>query len=176
MRCKKCGLVVGNADYNNSKLGCSPLNSARELADILKEKEFTIIHKENLRFEEMSDAVDEFIEVLKENSLSLFYYAGHAVQRDGENYLLPIDINSDKVTSCSLGLSNILKKINNKNPKNIIVILDCCRDYGELFLSENDLVEINSDGKRNLIVFYATSAGEKAYCGEKHDNHCICTK
>ncbi len=208
----KVALVIGNANYENGHLGVSPLNDARELTNVLKEKEFTIILKENLKSEEMWSAVDEFIEVIeekrktvdkfieeigdevddievlkenKEGSVALFYYAGHAVQIDGENYLLPIDnsfIDSDEAKRRSLGLSNLLDKINQKNPQHIVVILDACRDnpYNPSWLSlsdeKNDLVEIASAGKRNLIVSYATTTGKKSFGGASHDNHGIYTK
>ncbi len=122
----KIGLVIGNADYERDNLGYSPLNDAKEISNILNEKGFMIIHKENFKSSEIEDIINEFVECIQEKSEVLFYYAGHAIQIGGGNWLLPIDnsfINSGEAMRQSLQLSSLLDKINQKDPNNIAIIL-----------------------------------------------------
>ncbi|MEN8219561.1 MAG: caspase family protein [Pseudomonadota bacterium] len=86
---KKIALVIGNWAYQFKPLE-NPQNDARDMAQLLsKQLGFEVIHKENLSFEQMQDEVLKFKLKLK-GQVGLFYFAGHGLEVEGKNYLLPL--------------------------------------------------------------------------------------
>lgn len=89
----RLALVIGNAKYQEKPLR-NPENDAEDMSKTLKELGFEVIVKKNATLAEMQDSLYEFgKKVRKEKTIALFYYAGHGVQVDGKNYLLPIGLN-----------------------------------------------------------------------------------
>ncbi|MFY9607301.1 MAG: caspase family protein [Blastocatellia bacterium] len=85
---ERVALVIGNAAYQNSPL-LNPTNDARDFAQALNRSGFEIIHKENATQNEMKRAIRLFGEKIRSGGVGLFYYAGHGMQVDGRNYLIP---------------------------------------------------------------------------------------
>ncbi|MCP4655476.1 MAG: caspase family protein, partial [bacterium] len=82
-------LVVGNAGYESGKLR-NPLNDAADMAAMLGELGFAVDVLENAGHQAMEDAIRDFGLRLRKGGVGVFYYAGHAVQVDGVNYLVPV--------------------------------------------------------------------------------------
>ena len=87
---KRIALVIGNAAYPDAPLK-NPANDARAMADSLKSRGFEVILRENAGRIAMNDAVADFGEKLTEGSTALFFFAGHGIQVQGRNYLIPTD-------------------------------------------------------------------------------------
>ena len=162
-------LVVGNADYAIGNLR-NPLNDARSMAAVLLETGFKVTVVENAGNEAFDQAVEQFAAGLTEGSVALFYYAGHAVQRDGRNYLLPVDTKAgkaDAVIAQGINTSDIIDRIHARGVDFGIFILDACRDNP--FVTDDSergrgLASMESEGGETLIGF-ATQAGEVAFDG-----------
>lgn len=131
---KRLALVVGNAAYTRKPLN-NPVNDARAMARALRESGFEVMTGFDLSRAGLEEAILRFGERLKaEKGLGLFYYSGHGAQVDGENYLLPVEFDIDKVpdrrllrnyaTSVDLVLGHMEVADNRFN----VVILDACRD------------------------------------------------
>ncbi len=88
---KRVALIVGNAGYREAGRLLNTLNDASDLAAKLGELEFDVTLKVELGLEEFDAVVDEFIEKAQGAKVALFYYAGHAIQLEETNYLVPID-------------------------------------------------------------------------------------
>ena len=87
----RIALVIGNSDYAYSPLK-NPVNDARAMASSLKALGFDVEMVLNANQEQMDEAIDYFgRRLLTGNQVGLFYFAGHGVQVDGENYLIPVD-------------------------------------------------------------------------------------
>ena len=86
----RIALVIGNADYKVSALK-NALNDAEDIAQSLKELDFKVTLVKNVNKRDMKDAIYEFSSKLSDDTVGLFYYAGHAIQHRGENYLIPIN-------------------------------------------------------------------------------------
>jgi len=127
---KRIALVIGNADYAAGRLANSVLD-ARSMAETLRELGFEVLAYENTGYREMRRAVAEFGERLTADGVALFYYAGHGMQVNGKNYLVPIDaeIKSERfVAAEALDADGVLNHMQEAKTRVNIVILDACRD------------------------------------------------
>ncbi len=94
---KRLALVIGNEKYDGKYALKNPLNDARDVRDKLRTMNFDVMpipNDGNLTREQMLLEIYKFAGLLSNSNTykaGLFYYAGHGVQLDGENYLVPID-------------------------------------------------------------------------------------
>src|SRR5262249_38154711 len=96
IRGKRVALVIGEASYEHVSPLRNPANDASMIADTLRKDGFVVVNGDallNLNKAEFEKAVLDFGSLLKGADVALFYYAGHGIQVDGENYLVPIDAN-----------------------------------------------------------------------------------
>lgn len=126
----RIALVIGNANYRIGALR-NPANDARAIAAALRELGFEVDEQINLSYQEMGRAVDRFGKGIRKDSVALFYYAGHGLQVQGKNYLVPVDMeiqDEGEVQFSTVNAGQVLAKMGEvKNPVNI-VILDACWD------------------------------------------------
>ena len=88
---KQIALVIGNGAYVNVGKLKNPVNDAESMARQLRELNYDVLLVEEASRRQMGGKIDEFIGRLGNGDVALFYYAGHGVQLDGENYLIPVD-------------------------------------------------------------------------------------
>ncbi|MCK5663844.1 MAG: SUMF1/EgtB/PvdO family nonheme iron enzyme [Thiotrichaceae bacterium] len=166
---KRVALIIGNADYKVAPLN-NPTNDAMDMANTLKQLGFKVIHLNNASWEEMDKGLEEFSQELGPDTVGLFFFSGHGVQFEGNNYLLPTDL--EKLTARhvkhrSMTATYVLTAMKEaKNTMNII-ILDACRDNpfkgGTKGLTKG-LARLDLVPKGTLIA-YATSPGDVAADG-----------
>ena len=89
---KRWALVVGNDAYTSAHPLHNSVNDARGMATVLRESGFAAIVVENATREKLDAAVTEFVNQLGTGDVALFYYSGHGMQINGENYLIPVDL------------------------------------------------------------------------------------
>lgn len=87
----RVALVVGNGAYTGAKPLRNPANDAKDVAPALRACGFAVTVGTDCDYERMDRAVEAFGNALRGASVSLFYYAGHDMQAQGEDYLLPVD-------------------------------------------------------------------------------------
>jgi uncharacterized caspase-like protein len=87
---KKIALVIGNGNYMSSILA-NPENDANSMKIALESLGFIVMKYENLNQNDMKRAIDNFGTNLKNYEVGLFFYAGHGIQSNGNNYLIPVD-------------------------------------------------------------------------------------
>lgn len=134
----RVALVIGNSEYKNhnwSQLS-NASNDAKSIKEVLIKYGFNpIIYGKNLTQKEMESKLQEFVQHLTPISVGLFYYAGHGVQVEGENYLIPIenefninDINQAKldIRHGSISAQQVIDKMQHSRLN--IIILDACRE------------------------------------------------
>ena len=128
---KRLALVIGNSAYEHGGVLKNPVNDAELMAKTLEELDFDVIKKLNATKNELDDAILDFWRKQADYSVSLFYYAGHGVQVDGINYLLPIDAELEDELALRIEAIDVNEVVSQfgRFPNNInIVILDACRD------------------------------------------------
>jgi tetratricopeptide (TPR) repeat protein len=162
-------LVIGNGSYRFSPLR-NPVADAKDMAQALSEFGFEVICKTDLGQKEMKEAIRQFGEKIQHGSVGLFYYAGHAVQVDGKNYLIPIGTeisHEHEVDYEAVDVGFLLSKMQDAHSELNIVILDACRNnpFYRQFRSTNDgLASINAPS--GTLIAYATAPGSVASDGD----------
>ena len=181
---KRIALVVGNADYSDS-YGYgnleNPVNDAELMTLALQKAGFEVSYVKDANDADFMRALAEFGSQISigNNVTALFYYSGHGMQVDGQNYLVPINANIQN--EADLQLENISTgRIMNHFAENFngtnIIILDACRNnpFERNFLrsSENGLSVMSAP--KGTYIAYSTAPGEFAADGT--DGNSIFTK
>ena len=167
---RRTALVIGNNTYSSGPLK-NPVNDATDMAATLQKLGFTVILKKNANLETMEEAIEDFGNRLKRGGVGLFYYAGHGVQVNGVNYLIPIGAKINKETDVrfkAFDAGRVLAEMENANNGLNIVLLDACRDnpFGKSFRSASRGLAIVSSAPAGTFISYSTGAGQVARDGE----------
>jgi hypothetical protein len=127
---KRVALVIGNSDYRNAVTLPNPRNDARAMAAALKTVGFDVIEGEDLAKVELEDAVRRFAQRVSDADVALFFYAGHGMQVNGHNYLIPVDAELQDQTAIDFETVSLDKVTGYmQSEKRIsIALLDACRD------------------------------------------------
>jgi Caspase domain len=127
---KRIALVIGNNKYQEAPLQ-NPINDARAMEQVLREVGFEVTERENLTKRAMEEEIRVFGKQLRVGGVGLFYFAGHAVQVNGYNYLLPIGNNIKKeqdVEFEAVEARRVIGEMEAAENRLNIVILDACRN------------------------------------------------
>ncbi|MCX6300956.1 MAG: caspase family protein [Bacteroidia bacterium] len=127
---RKSALVIGNGNYISSVLS-NPENDARAMDAILSGLGFVVFKYENLNQSQMKKAIDDFGLKLKGVDVGLFFYAGHGIQANGYNYLIPVDAQlatERQIEYDCVQADRILALMEGSGTKVNIIILDACRN------------------------------------------------
>ncbi len=166
----RTALVIGNSEYQHGPLK-NPVNDAQAIAIQLELTGFDVTLKLNANQQQMEAAIDHFGRKLNTGEqIALFYYAGHGVQVDGENYLIPTDANIKRQSDVrykAVNIGQVLGSMTEAKDNLNIVILDACRDnpLPRSYRSANrGLARI--EGPKGTILGFATSPGSVASDGD----------
>ncbi len=127
---KRVALVIGNGQYQNIEVLKNPANDASAIRQALTSRGFEVSFGVDLDREKMADLVARYETAASNADVALIYYAGHAVQIDGENYLLPVDVNAEKqytVRINSIKLSDIYESVGSEVDTSLLFV-DACRN------------------------------------------------
>ena len=127
---RRVALVVGNSDYRYAGKLANPTNDESDFAKTLRQLGFEVVAGSNLDRHGMDDAIREFGRKLEGADLALFFYAGHGLQVDGKNYLVPVDAKLERAGDLALDavdISTVLAQMEGAKRVNL-VFLDACRD------------------------------------------------
>jgi len=125
----RIALVIGNAAYSAPLR--NPRNDAKAVAKMLKGLGFEVLEYTDLGLYGMRKAISDFGDKLKNGGIGLFYYSGHGVALDGNNFLVPVDASikyGEAVYSGAINLSTIVDKLPKGDNALNIIILDACRN------------------------------------------------
>ena len=128
---KRIALVIGNADYKQGNTLSNPVNDAKAFSAALKELGFTVLTFLDADQKTLKVAMDEFGERLADFNVGLFYFAGHGLQVNGVNYMIPVDADlrvAQDVDYDCVDVGRLLGKMEAAGTATNIVILDACRD------------------------------------------------
>ena len=131
---RRVALVVGNDAYAEVPQLLKAGNDAEAVATSLSAQGFEVILVRDADRREMNRRLSEFTGQLRPGDTALVFYAGHGVEIEGENYLLPVDIvapdsgDSDFVASEAIALSDLLDRVRATGARATIAIIDACRD------------------------------------------------
>jgi formylglycine-generating enzyme required for sulfatase activity len=166
---RRTALVIGNSAYASAPLK-NPVNDARDMAAALRGLGFEVILRENASLAQMEGAVNEFWGKLKGGGAGLFYFAGHGLQVNGRNYLVPVDarlsVEQDARYKC-MDAGLVLGRMEDAGNGLNIVILDACRNnpFARSWRSA-DVGLAKMDAPKGSIIAYATAPDSVAADGQ----------
>ncbi|WP_192258162.1 caspase family protein [Mesorhizobium silamurunense] len=126
----RVALVIGNSKYVYAPALPNPAGDARLMADVLRKAGFNVIEGVDLDYAGMRDRLNKFTEASYEADTALIYYAGHGMQVNGKNYLIPVDAELTApahLKTRTIQIDELLAALP-PDPAIGIVILDACRD------------------------------------------------
>ncbi|NOJ50724.1 caspase family protein [Bradyrhizobium archetypum] len=127
---RRVALVIGNGAYAHVRPLPNPTNDARAMAKSLRDIGFVVTEGTDLDRMAMQATIRDFLREAARAQVAVVYYAGHGVQIDGRNYLVPIDIQlrpGSGVTETMMDLDTIMAGLDDQVRTNIL-ILDACRN------------------------------------------------
>lgn len=170
---KRVALVIGNSDYGVGQSLPNPINDATKISSLLADLlRFRVISAVDADREGMNRALTEFGRAAANADVAVFFYAGHGVELDGINYLLPVraDIRTDvDLISQAFRIDQVTDTMVRADVKTKIVLIDACRN--------NPLPTIAVRGAKSIglkafyasnidtLVAFATQPGQVAYDG-----------
>ena len=177
---KRVALVIGNSAYRNVAALANPSSDAASIAAMLKSAGFDVVEsKADLDNNDMRRAIRDFTVVAQDADIAVIYYAGHGIEVNGTNYLVPIDAMLERdidVEDEAVSLDRLMRAL--EPVKNLrLVILDACRDnpfaksmkrsVGTRSVGRG-LAEVNPDLGNTLVAFAAKAGSTASDGGEQH--------
>jgi len=127
---KRLALVIGNGAYAHVKALPNPANDARAVAKSLRDIGFTVSEGIDLDRASMQRVTRDFLREAARAQVAVVYYAGHGVQVDGRNYLIPVDVElkaGSSMTEAMIDMDTIMAGLDDQVRTNIL-IFDACRN------------------------------------------------
>jgi len=168
---QKYALVIGNGAYANITKLNNPVNDANDMAAALHELGFTVEKVLNGNLYQMENGIVNLKNKLKgsKNSYGFLFYAGHGVQSNGENYLIPVDadISSESfLRRQSISVQEMLDELNDAGNELNVIVLDACRDNPFPWKRSGSRgLQVVGNQPTDSIIVFATSAGSTASDG-----------
>src|ERR1700733_2347395 len=165
MEPKLTALVIGNSTYEHVDALKNPTNDAEDVSDKLTYLGFSVTTLTNATREQMEEALVQFGQALETSSVGLVFFAGHAFQIEGKNYLAAIDTRTAMEASVkysALDLDYVLDIMKGAASPTNFVILDACRNNPfagrPRSIASNELASVYAP--KGTLVAYSTSPGQ----------------
>jgi uncharacterized caspase-like protein len=131
MASKRVALVIGNSNYQNAPALTNPANDAAAITEMFKQADFDVIDsRRDLKSQEMRRALRDFGDKARGADIAVVYFAGHGLEVDGSNYVVPVDAVLERDADAedeAVSLNRILLAVEPATHLRL-VILDACRD------------------------------------------------
>lgn len=168
---QRVALVIGNSNYQNAVQLTNPGNDAQSMAQLLNQAGFEVIAATDLTQNDMVKVVQDFSDKVAArgpNTVAMVYYAGHGVQLEGENYLIPVDAKVSspaELVADSVRLVDVMATLEAIPSRVRIVVLDACRNnpFPSVVDATRGLAIV--DAPNGSIVGYSTAPGTEAQDG-----------
>lgn len=174
---RRVALVIGNSAYKNASSLSNTINDSTAIAALFKSIGFeVVISRSDLGVVDFKRAVREFLLTAENADIAVVYYAGHGVEIDGTNYLVPVDAKLGRdydVEDEAVALDRIIWALQSVKRLRLI-LLDACRDNpfpgklrsaGIRSTMKGGLAKIE-DVSADTLVAYAAKAGSVSYDGD----------
>ena len=175
----KVALVIGNGAYVNANPLPNPTNDASDISAALQALGFTVIGGNDLDYAAMGAKIGEFEDAARDADVTLLFYAGHGMQVNGRNFLVPVNAKLERELSLqfeAIDAETVLRSMAGPG-KTAIALLDACRDNPlsrrfarSLGASRSTAVQqglaVPSISGGGMLIGFATSPGDVAADGD----------
>jgi formylglycine-generating enzyme required for sulfatase activity len=170
----KVALLVGNSSYSKSnyfdKLK-NPTNDVKRVAEKLRTLGFQVIEAHNISDLELQEKLKKFYSLLRsqKEGVGLFYFAGHGIEVNGINYLIPNDISvadESYVPYRSTPLNPIIESMNKTGKRLNIAVIDACRENPYTSTRNKKRGGLASFSASGTFIAYSAESGKLAHDGD----------
>lgn len=174
---KRVALVIANSAYQHAPSLTNPVNDGTVMARTLKEAGFDVVDsRHDLSALDTRRVLREFADATRDADIAVVYYAGHGIEVEGSNYLIPVDAKLERDTDVydeALSLDRVLVAVEPAKQLRL-VILDACRDnpFGKTMKRTiaargigRGLAQVEPTSSNTLIA-YSAKAGFTAQDGD----------
>src|SRR6516164_6215950 len=178
---KRVALVLGNSMYQNVPPLSNPINDGTLMATTFRQAGFDVVDARfNLSSQDTRRVLRNFEDRARDADIAVIYYAGHGLEVDGTNYLIPVDARLERdndVFDEAFSLERVLVAVEPAK-KLRLVILDACRDnpFAKTIKRTvatraigRGLAKVEPNGPNTLIA-YSAKAGSTAADGDGKDS------
>src|SRR3984885_7722222 len=175
----RVALVIGQSAYRSVPALPNPANDAKAVTQMLTDSGFEVSTASDLSQSELRQQVSEFAgkgAAKGADTVALVFYAGHGLQIDGENYLVPVDVDPKREADIpiqAVRLNDILNTLTSVPTKMRIVLLASCRNnpFPELKSAGHGLALVDAKvGSPGTFLSFSTSPGAEAEDGNGADS------
>jgi Caspase domain len=172
----RVALIIGNSTYDRPDMRlANPANDAAAMVRALKAAGFDTVVKLNAKRKDFYHAIEEFGGKIGRDphAVGLFYYAGHAVQANGVNYLIPVDAEIEAESDLeanAFDAGRVLRAMKEAQNDMNIVILDSCRNNPLPKTRGMDRGLARMDAPSGTFIAYAAAPGQAAQDGTSGTN------
>ena len=170
----RLALVIGQSAYRSVPALPNPANDARAVTQMLTDSGFEVSSASDLSQIQLREKVSEFagkIAAKGSDTIALVFYAGHGLQIDGENFLVPVDVDPKRESDIpmqAVRLNDILNTLTSVPSKMRFLLLDSCRNnpFPEIKSAGRGLAIVDAKiGAPNTFLSFSTSPGAEAEDG-----------
>lgn len=165
---KRIALIIGNSNYENLSYLRNAQKDAADVADALSALGFDIVEVYEANYEDMMTGLNKFASQARNYDVALFYYAGHGLQYEGKNYLLPINFENMRKSELdrTLHADDVLQRMEDSGAPSQIIFIDACRNLPTTWTraASNGLARM--EGGRGSVIVFSTESGKTADDGE----------
>lgn len=173
-------LIIGNSEYKHAPTLANPSNDASDLAETLSRLGFQVTLLLNQKDAHLREAIREFSKKSRKADLALVYFAGHGIEIDKSNYLIPIDAEFRSETDAqfeAVQLGSLINAVSSERGVTLVLV-DACRNnpFADRLIAEGTsrsigtgLVRVNPAGgvlPGGVLISYAAREGEYALDGD----------
>jgi Caspase domain len=175
----RLALVIGQSAYRSVPALPNPANDARAVTQMLTDSGFEVSTASDLSQGQMREAVSDFagkVAAKGADTVALVFYAGHGLQIDGENFLVPVDIDPKREADIpiqAVRLNDILNTLTSVPSRMRILMLDACRNnpFPELKTAGGGLAIVDANvGAPGTFLSFSTSPGAVAEDGSGNNS------
>ena len=165
----RVALVIGNSAYISAPKLLNPANDAKAMGDTLRSLGFTVVELRDGSKAQMAEAIAKVRDALKgKQGIGMLYYAGHGLQMDARNYMVPVDAKMGKSTDVApqtVDVGSVIDAFKGAGNRMNILVLDACRDnpFGGITTGKG-LAPL--DAPSGTFLAYATAPGNVAEDGD----------
>ena len=172
---KRVALVIGNAEYRHASRLANPLNDANDIAAALGRLGFEVTRLDNAGYDAMRRGLRAFTRAAAASETAVVFYAGHGIEVDGRNFLIPVDarLASDQDVEYEAVPLDLVSRAVDRASEFRLIVLDACRDNpfaqqmkrsGASRSIGRGLARVEPAGE--TLVAYAAKGGSVAADGE----------
>ncbi|MBE9208049.1 DUF2808 domain-containing protein [Nostoc sp. LEGE 06077] len=167
----RTALIIGNSNYKLADTLVNPVNDATDIANSLRQLGFDVTLLKDADLRQMEEAIENFNRHLRQGGVGLFYFAGHGVQVDGENYLIPVSARLEReqdVRYEAMAMGKVLNVMEDANNDVNVIILDACRNnpFARQWRSLQRGLAAPTQAVKGTLIAYSTAPGKVAFDGD----------